>query len=210
MSADLLIQAILAASTTALAVVAGIGLRQLALAKTDAKLRHRRAALEKAIEASAAYLDEFCALDSAYSELLEEKGIESYSGPIGNFTRDSLQKAAAAEALKKWACYIWVPALNKLESIAAMFCCGVADELLGFDIIGRTYCSTVENRYDLLSFARRQGRFAPSKYYENIVKLYHVWRPRLAESELEQAKREMDATLCALRQRKLPNLDLPE
>jgi hypothetical protein len=68
----------------------------------------------------------------------------------------------------------WLAAMNQLESMAAAFVSGVADEQVGFRAIGRTYCFTVEHNYDLLAFART-GQANP--YWANIVDLSEFGGP---------------------------------
>jgi len=81
--------------------------------------------------------------------------------------------------------------LNQLESIAASFTSGVADERTGFRIIGRTYCFNVESYYDLISVS-------PHTYWQSAIDLYFLWRPRLSKAELEIARGEMEARLLEL------------
>lgn len=61
----------------------------------------------------------------------------SYKGPIGDFTPNSLPIGVVAAIDKRVDGAEWLPAINKLQSIAAYFTTGVADEEVGFQIIGR-------------------------------------------------------------------------
>ena len=96
-----------------------------------------------------------------------------------------------------------MPALNELQTIAAAFAYGVADEKLGFQAIGRTFCDTVESTYDILSMAR-QERACP--YYEGIILLYQLLHPRLSKSELSARRNELDQELSKLGDNSTPNL----
>jgi hypothetical protein len=89
----------------------------------------------------------------------------------------------------------WLPAQNEIEAIAAFFTTGVADEKLGFGVIGRTYCRTVELNYDLISLFRDEK---PVSYWKNTVELYLIWRPRLSKAEMSSLKDSLQSKIAAL------------
>jgi hypothetical protein len=53
----------------------------------------------------------------------------------------------------------------------------------------------------MIALSRRSGAI---DYWENIVKLYLLWRPRLSKAELELAKNEMEKKISSLQQSKVP------
>ena len=171
-------------SGAVIALAAILGLKQLRLMKADTELRSERAAKEKAIEAANQYLDEYVALDGAFDDACREAGVDSYSGPIGDFTIQSIPSAWLPE-LEKRLEISFLSGLNKLEGIAAAFVSGVADERTGFEIIGRSFCGAVEYNYDLIAVARYHDA---TPYRNNIVELYRLWSPRLPQSDLDAAK----------------------
>jgi hypothetical protein len=167
---------------------------QIVLLKRDIRTRNERAAKEKAIEAASRYLVDYVRLETVrFSKQLDQK-LQSYTGPIGDFSRSSVQyseKTAQRALLPNG-----LETLNELEAISAYFTSGVADEAMGFTIIGRTFCSTIEHNYDIISTLRGdEGPF----YYENIVLLYRLWRPRLTRSELLSAKDLLEQKIGAIK-----------
>lgn len=178
-------------------LIVGLGLayRQLILIKSDMYIKNKRASAEKAIEAGERYFCEYIPLTTqVYTDRLAEK-IVGYSGDIGDFTTSSVPTEQLEKSEKRYSLDSWLPALNRLEAIAAYFTTGVADESVGFSIFGRTFCSSVESDYDMIALSRKSGT---NDYWENIVILYNLWRPRLSKAELEQAKSEMEKKISAL------------
>jgi hypothetical protein len=96
--------------------------------------------------------------------------------------------------------------MNELQSIACVFTTGVADERVGFSIIGRTFCGTVEDMYDVLSMARMDGNAFP--YYQSIIDLYQVWSPRLTKAELETMRNDMTKRISAIQDTGIPPIGL--
>ncbi len=185
---------------TSILLLGGLGLayRQLTLIKRDIQLRNHRAAAEKAIEACDRYLCEYILQSKPnYEERIESK-LFWYKGSIGDFSESSIPANLKDECAKRFKLKSWLPALNRLEAIAAYFTAGVADESVGFRVIGRTFCSAVESNYDIIAFSRSEK---PNAYWENIVELYSLWRPRLTKAELELAKQDMDDKISCLPQK---------
>lgn len=192
-----IIEIIYFSASTLLLIGVGFAFRQLTLIKTDIKTRNQRSASEKAIEASERYFCDYISLCEINFAAREKLGIPSYKGPIGDFTPESIPPSLTEVSLQRLGEKTWLPMLNRLESIAAYFCTGVADEKVGFSVIGRTYCSAIELDYDLISLSRDSGAV---DYWENIVKLYKLWRPRLSKAELEFEKSQMDKKISSLQQ----------
>jgi len=87
----------------------------------------------------------------------------------------------------------WLTAVNKLEIVAAGFVSGVADEQVGFKIIGWSFCATAATKYDILCVVRG----ADKAIYQTIVDLYNLWAPRLSKAELLHARQEIEKRLAA-------------
>jgi hypothetical protein len=170
-------------SGIAVAAVAALGLQQVRLLKKDMLTRNQRAAREKAIEYSNRYLTAFVPVyDRWYLPHLKAR-IPSYGGEVGDFSFKSLtpaQKSAAAQRLMGFN-----EPMNELLPVAAAFTSGVADEVLGFEMIGRTFCDTVTRNYDLFCLAH-DDKECP--YYSQIVSLYRMWAPRIRAAEIERER----------------------
>jgi hypothetical protein len=176
----------------------GFGYQQLRLIKQDIRIRNKRAAAEKAIEACDAYFSDYIALSGVQFKEQKAANVPVYKGPIGDFTSKSIAPNLLEGCVARMQLMSWVPALNRLEAMAAYFTAGVADESTGFKVIGRTFCSTVESNYDLISLSRRGE---PNAYWSNLVELYSLWRPRLTKSELDLAKQGIEKSISALQQK---------
>lgn len=181
-------------------LVAGVFLtyRQLVAITKDSEDNAARAAREKAIEACTRYLQTYVSLSSERFDIEQSEKIESYRGPIGDFTSRSVRRVTRLRAQLNNPAYARATLyeLNELETIAAYFISGSADEKTGFTIIGRSFCSSVEHNYDNIAVSRSQPAV---EYWSNIVALYRLWRPRLTESELIAQSTKLKAQLDAMR-----------
>jgi hypothetical protein len=191
------------ASAVVLAVAAVVGLKQLGLMKADAIARSDRAAKEKALQASAEYLGRVADLiNTAFDEEVKAK-LPRYDGAIGDFTPQSVPPDRWPVALKRFASDSWLLALNQLEVVAAAFGLGIADEELGFAIIGRSFVFEVRSAYDVIAL----GRVTPAnKHRDMIVRLYSAWAPRLTKAELEDLRAALDSRIKNVATPVLPRL----
>jgi len=170
--------------------------RQLNLLRMDINLRSERAAKEKALIACERYLGEYVRLSGEATKERTAQKLSAYKGPIGDFSYASLPFASLEVIFKKVELESMLPELNELEAIAAAFRTGVADEKTGFQIIGRSFCNTVEYSYDTISFFRK---YDVHGYWSGIVEVYSMWRPRLTMAEMEFEKNHLQKKIDALR-----------
>ena len=138
--------------------------------------------------------ERFVELDDKFHAECSKQGLTNYDGPIGNFFYETLPDKFRQNANKRYdTC--WVPAVNRLEIIAAAFVSGVADERLGFTIIGWNFCVTIAAKYDILCIVRGEDKTHP--VYQTIVDLYQLWTPRLSKAQLLHARQEIEKRLAA-------------
>ena len=172
-----------------------IALFQLLLIKNDIRLRNERAAKERAIEAASRYLKDFISAFNSYYQYKRQKELDPYSGPIGDFTFSSIPPQMLRGTVDRLSSDTVLPVLNELETIAAYFTTGVAHEQTGFQIIGRTFCDTVESLYDVIAGCRTEKAQA---YWYNIVRLYRIWRPRLTKAEARSTIEELESKIRSM------------
>jgi hypothetical protein len=178
-----------------LVIIAAYGLKQVRLLKLDIKGRSERSAKEKSIEAASEYLNSYVPLFNAYYHEYKQLELPSYDGPIGDFSIKSISKEDLINAKKRFGLDGWLAAVNKLESIAAMYTKGVADEKVGFEIIGRSFCGNVAGVYDLISICHSD---IACPYFHNVVRLYDIWAPRLSKQELEASRKQIELQMSKI------------
>jgi hypothetical protein len=183
------------------AVASVVALQQLSILKKDIRTRNERAAKEKAIEYCTRYLTTYVRLDAEWMQKRSDAKLPNYEGPMGDFGKESIPLKCRATARARFAALAWLPAINELAAISAPFVHGVADEQVGFSIIGRTFCAAVELDYDIIALGHSEE---VHPHYESIVGLYRVWKPRLTSAELEHARRELEAALGKVKTSKIP------
>ena len=188
------------------AIAALFGLQQIRLLKTDMRLRNQRAASEKAMEAVTKYAD-FAALAAVFFNDLHTANLETYKGPIGDFSPASVPAEWEDLAKKRVAIQSWIPAINSLDTVAATFVYGVAAEDTGFDMIGRSYCANVGHFYDLIARYRKDE---VQPHFQAIVKLYGIWANRLSKAQLQVARSALDAQIGKLPDTKITAIGTDE
>lgn len=172
-----------------------VAIFQIRLLKKDIRIRNERASKERSIEAASRYLSDYVNFDGVFfNEVQEKKLNKRFEGPYSEFKRGKIH--ASGDFIKRLSCDSILPALNELEAISAYFVTGVGDEETGFSIIGKTFCHTVESKYDIISFLHDSGGGQP--YYSNIVILYGIWRPRLTKEQLEIEKKILDGKISSV------------
>lgn len=196
------------ASTVVVAIAAIYGLQQIRLLKFDMRSRSERAAKEKALEAVDQYNSSYIKLIEAFRKSLSAASLGDYEGPIGDFTRDSIPLKYRELANKRWALFDWLDAINRLDLISAMYTTGVADEKVGFDIMGRSFCRNVGYYYDVIALTRIDQA---CQHFDNIVRLYGTWSPRLSKAELSAAKDALESRISAIPDKRIPTIgsDMP-
>jgi hypothetical protein len=193
--------------------VALYGLKQIKLLKIDMLSRSERSAKEKAIEACEKFLNEGVVGIIQYAKELVAKNLSYYDGPVGNFKTEEFVKGEALK-IEAWPQKIqdrylqmehWVVPFNRIEAIAATFVTGVADEQVGFEVIGLDFVDFVKENYDIYTMAQRM--LGPDKQnFSNSIKLYKTWSPRFTQKELEQEKKSVEDRLKRLDRPSIPNL----
>lgn len=137
------------------------GLQQLKLTKEDMSVKNERAAKEKALEYATRYASNFLSLSFEAVKISESKSIKWPKTTVANFTFDSVsqENLTAAETLFKDAEIgpAIVSALNELQTISAAFYSGVADETIGFDIMGPAFCHSVGQYYAFICTNRKSS-----------------------------------------------------
>jgi hypothetical protein len=89
----------------------------------------------------------------------------------------------------------WVDALNELDAIAAAFVHGVADETIGFEIFGGSFCVNVEFSYDLICCSNPRY---PDRSFISIIRLYQLWSQRLSKEQMENARAALDKQISRI------------
>lgn len=181
------------------AVAALLALKQIRLMKYDILARSDRAAKEKSIEVAF----EFAKLQDEFQNqlvYLDKSLHHSYTGPIGDFTPESIPAEYRERAVSRYASGAFIKPLNILNGIAATFISGVADEKTAFPIFGRAFCGTIALYYDVISIARKP---TAQPTYTNCFKLYQIWSARISKEDLELARRNLERQIESI-----PNIDI--
>jgi hypothetical protein len=169
---------------------------QLKIIKTDIDTKNIRSAKEKALEAVDCYSNKFVPLATTYFDEWMGAGLKMYKGPIGDFSRDSIPRELRESSGARYKLNHWLPALNQLQSLSSYFVTGVADECVGFNLMGRTFCVWVQCNYDVIAISRSA---TTHPYWSRVVALYRMWGPRLTQAELEEERARLDKKIAAVK-----------
>ena len=169
--------------------------------KEDILTRNRREACEKALEAATVYVREFIPNYNKYYLSLKQANLSLYTGSIGDFSVNSLTLAEKQRALARMKLLpgAGLDALNSLDLIASTFVHGLADDNVGFRTIGRSFCGTVANNYDIFALWR-------NAHFDDTERLYQIWRKRISKEELEAARTKLDQDIAKIEEETLEQI----
>lgn len=203
MSFDLImnvLEALYYLSGLALAIIAGIGLKQLALLKQDMDIRNQRASKEGSIRFIDHYYKTFIPKWDGWVSKLEANNIPLYEG-----TYEHQPTPDPAECKKRLQELGWHEALNELETVAAGVNSGLADDDLAYEVIGRSFCNGVASFWDILEYIRS----VDSKRYTATVKTFNRWASRMNRESLLQQQSQINAAVAKFPDDKIKPIGTP-
>ncbi len=165
---------------------------QLDVAKSDIILRSKREAISVSLEQCKRYAE---TIVPHFDGLSKEMAAKKYPVPQNvdpNFP--FIPQAQDPLGAQIWATDLSlqtriIHALNELESFAMYFANDLADENIAFAPAGLSFCQICQY-YRLFIGAHRKSEI---KLYQNIVKLYGMWKPRLDGTVLEEQGKMLEA-----------------
>ncbi|CAH0341903.1 hypothetical protein [Rhizobium sp. CECT 9324] len=179
-----------------LAIIAAIGLKQLNIAKSSAKMSAKRDAYRLAAERVDFYLGEVIPalneLDKKIKELELESIWKSTSFEI-NDNKISIKINSdpnLAKALLELGNGATV-AFNKLEAFAVPFVSGLADCDVAYNSIGTTYMFSVERNLWILAICGES-------YYKSVSGLFCLWSLKKSSSDLLLQKEQLDNKIAKI------------
>ncbi len=159
---------------------------QLEVSRADLVLRSRRESIAVALEQCKRFAD---TIIPHFQTVGSELAAKQYKFPTkANPDFPFLSQAADPVGAKLWAAdpemrIKIICALNELESFAMYFASDLADESVAFTPTAVSFCQICEH------FSSFIGVFRPPehmKLYQNLVKIYGIWKPRLERTVLEE------------------------
>jgi hypothetical protein len=91
---------------------------------------------------------------------------------------------------------------NRMEAFAVFFVSGVADEMVAFSAVGRTYCQSTRKLLPALLLLAR----LPGGSYRNVLRLFRLWDARLQVDQLQRAQQELESKLGTIQTTAIPPL----
>jgi hypothetical protein len=181
-----------------IALFAFLGLKQLTIAKNNAKMSAKRESYRLAADQCTHYFQNMIPLQNRLDEVISEKKvtffdrakvtIEHKEIKIGfNTKKDGLVGEITPIAIEL------LSVLNSLESFALFFVSGVADETLAFSSVGRTFCGEVRKLLPVIVLlAEGEGNF------RNTIRLFLIWNERIESTKLLKNKEAIEDRLKKL------------
>ena len=182
-------------SGIALTIVAGIGLRQLTIAKDIARTDAHRESLKLAADQCLHYMNYIIPAQDALDVAVKSKKIAFFAKSQAEVKDDTVKVTSTATGADKGALETiakeFLAAFNPTEAFAVFFFAGVANERVAFSAVGTTYCNNVRIYLPLLMILR-PGAFA------NTLKLFFLWNSRLESERLRTEREEIDNKLAKI------------
>lgn len=166
---------------------------QLEVARTDIILRSKREAIAVALEQCKRYAEQIVPHFDALTQKMVAKGYQPSQNINPEFPFIPQQEDPTGAQI--WSNDVdlrtkIVQTLNELESFAMYFANDLADESIAFTPTGLSFCQICEFYRLFIGVYRQPDKV---KLYQNIVKLYAVWRPRLERTVLEEQGKALEA-----------------
>lgn len=168
------------------ALAALVALYQIVLTKRVSQVNAKRAAFALAAEQCRYYLTQVIPLLDALDKKMDEMGVKSFGTTDIHIEKDGVRfsvkiKKQTEKQIEDLA-RPTLDAYNALEAFSVNFTTGVAAESVAFSSVGCTFCSSIEKLLPELVPLSESG------YFQNAVRLFVLWYPRLKKRELEQKK----------------------
>lgn len=159
---------------------------QLEVSRADLVLRSRRESIAVALEQCKRFADTIIPHFHAVGSELAAKHYNFPTKANPDFPFHS--KEADPVGAKLWTAdhelrMKIICALNELESFAMYFASDLADESVAFTPTAGSYCQFCENFGMFIGVFRQPEHM---KLFQNLVKLYGIWKPRLERTVLEE------------------------
>jgi hypothetical protein len=173
---------------------------QLEISRADIILRSRREAISVALEQCERFAETILPHFDVLTRELLAKNYKLATNVDPDFP--FIKKEADPQGAEIWASDAdrqvrIVRALNELESFAMYFASDLADESVAFTPAAGSFCQICEY-YRLFIGVYRQPE--KMRLYQNLVKLYGMWKPRLERTVLEEQSK-----LIETKKQKLPS-----
>jgi hypothetical protein len=178
----------------AIAIIAGFGLKQIALTKKIATANAKRESLKFAAERCQYYAEKCVPLFDKVCSEHKKLGLTflntapQFSIVDGEIRFHNLDQAALSALSKQYSQMTTdlIQCLNSAEAFAIPFAAGVADDEVGFQETAAAFCREVEQLIGALFLLRKGGM-----KFESTVKVYDHWKSRLVALGIEDKMKQM-------------------
>ncbi|ASW42848.1 hypothetical protein [Clostridium isatidis] len=173
--------------TPLLFIVTIMGLKEITVAKEISEVNAKREAFKLSAEQCIYYFENIIPklddIDKCFKEnkitSIGEVKIKSTSEGIKASVK--LDVSRCPEEIFRDITYV----LNVIEGFSLYFISGVADERVAFSSVGRTYVNSMEMLLPIICSVQGSG-------YENVFKLYLLWKDRIDKQEALNQKIKLD------------------
>lgn len=181
-------------SGIAVAIIAGIGLRQLTIAKETARTNSKREAFRLAADQCAFYLQHIIPLQNELDKQIEEKKVQFFEKAKITIDEQGIRMESTATKEDFEALIVIaessLPVYNAMEAFALFFTSGVADERAAFSTVGTTFCHSVRGYLPDLMVSG-----GGDNYCKNLLRLFYMWNSRIEAQKLAKERESIDAKM---------------
>ncbi|ODA00606.1 hypothetical protein A7P25_21990 [Achromobacter xylosoxidans] len=181
-----------------LAVLAGLALKQITVAKANARISAQRDSYRLAAEQVKVWLAEIIPLSNALDVACKARGLDF--GSLGEILEANAEVklrlkagwgAVLLEPDNKEAIEAFLALVNRLETFSVFFTSKIAAERMAFDSIGYGFVKYVTPIVPMMFILGRDGHWGCTK------KLWLLWYIREKESALKLEAKRIEAALKA-------------
>jgi hypothetical protein len=167
------------------------GLKQITIAKKNARITAKREAFRLAAERCTHFMDHIIPKMNKYDEIarniqwdwMDDAKVEILNDrfkltcKIKSFDWDKIRPRVSAG----------LEVANCLEGFAIFFTTGIASEIIAFSSAGKTYCDEVRDLLPLIALGAGN-----QKHYKNLLALFFLWHNRIQSENLRLDKARIE------------------
>jgi hypothetical protein len=178
-----------------------VGLRQLTIAKDNAKMNATREAYKLAADQCSYYLEHIIPLQNKLDKLIDDRKIEFFQKAKVTVGKDKIEvrndsNKEFKEEIEPIAEDL-LAVLNRMESFSIFFTSGVASESVAFSSVGATFCNTTISLLPIIARVSSDGNF------QNVQKLFFVWHARVQLEKLRLNKEMLEKQLIYIEEKNI-------
>jgi hypothetical protein len=180
-----------------LAIIAGIGLRQISVLRKNAQIDAQRAALSLAAERCEHYHRVLSPLQDKLNDAIKANQVTCFATAEVEIKTDSVRVESKVTGKERYEQITkigpeLISVLNAMDAFSIYFTTGAANEQVAFSSVGVAFVDATRDVLPAFVHSLEKG------HYRHLMKLFFLWNNRIAAEQLHIQKEEIEAQLTSV------------